>query len=66
MPRLLTFIGVLLIATVMIAGPCWYKYEYDRRYRNFHVVDDGKLYRSASWMWTVSSNSCANTASARS
>lgn len=47
MSRVLSFIGVLLIVGVMVGGPCWYKHEYDRRYRNFHVVDEGKLYRSA-------------------
>jgi tyrosine-protein phosphatase SIW14 len=47
MSRLLSFAGVLLILAVMVGGPLWYKVEYDRRYRNFHVVDEGKLYRSA-------------------
>lgn len=47
MHRLLSLTGVLLIVGVVVGGPCWYKFEYDRRSRNFHVVDEGKLYRSA-------------------
>jgi tyrosine-protein phosphatase SIW14 len=47
MSRLLSFAGVLLIATLLVGGPWWYKVEYDRHFRNFHVVDAGKLYRSA-------------------
>jgi protein tyrosine/serine phosphatase len=46
MARLLSVTGVLLIIALMVGAPCWYKVEYDRRYRNFHVVEEGKLYRS--------------------
>src|SRR6266850_4313617 len=35
-----------LIALLMIAGPIGYKRWHDREYRNFHVVEDGVLYRS--------------------
>lgn len=35
-----------LIALLMIAGPIGYKRWHDREYRNFHVVQDGVLYRS--------------------
>src|SRR6266498_2497931 len=35
-----------LIAFFMIAAPISYKRWHDRDYRNFHVVQDGVLYRS--------------------
>jgi protein tyrosine/serine phosphatase len=35
-----------LLAVLMIAAPIAYKRWHDREYRNFHVVEDGVLYRS--------------------
>ena len=35
-----------LIAAFMIAAPIYYKRWHDREYRNFHVVQEGVLYRS--------------------
>jgi protein tyrosine/serine phosphatase len=35
-----------VIATFMIAAPLGYKFWQDREFRNFHVVEDGILYRS--------------------
>jgi tyrosine-protein phosphatase SIW14 len=34
------------IAAFMIAAPFGYKFWYEREFRNFHVVEDGVLYRS--------------------
>src|SRR5205809_65432 len=42
----LSFIFGCLIATMMFAAPLGYKRWHDREYRNFHVVQDGVLYRS--------------------
>ncbi len=47
MPRFVPFVGALVIVALLVAGPCWYKLDYDQHYRNFHVVDPGVLYRSA-------------------
>jgi protein tyrosine/serine phosphatase len=30
----------------MVAGPCWYRSQNDKHYKNFHVVRAGQLYRS--------------------
>jgi uncharacterized protein (TIGR01244 family) len=40
----LSFAG--LLATLLVGAPVWYKLRRDRLYRNFHVVEDGVLYRS--------------------
>jgi tyrosine-protein phosphatase SIW14 len=36
----------ILIALLMIGGPIAYKRWHDREFRNFHVVEEGVLYRS--------------------
>ncbi len=39
-----------ILATIVVVGllsiPLYYRVDQDRRYRNLHLVDDGKLYRS--------------------
>ena len=37
---------VSLVVVGLIAVPLLYRVEQDRRYRNLHVVDEGRLYRS--------------------
>jgi protein tyrosine/serine phosphatase len=46
MPRSIHLALALLIATLLVAGPWWYKLAYERHYRSFHVVQEGVLYRS--------------------
>src|SRR5213082_1956641 len=40
------FVFASLITLLMIAGPLAYKRWHDREFRNFHVVEEGVLYRS--------------------
>lgn len=47
MPRSLQLAFSLVIATLLVGGPLWYKREYERHFRNLHVVQEGVLYRSA-------------------
>src|SRR5436309_1156986 len=47
MRRILPCTAGLVIVTSMALVPAWYKHEYDRHNRGFHVVKDGVLYRSA-------------------
>jgi tyrosine-protein phosphatase SIW14 len=47
MPRTLQLAFSLVIATLLVGGPLWYKRAYDRHFRNFRVVQEGVLYRSA-------------------
>ena len=42
----LSFVFAGLIALLMIAGPIGYKRWHDKENRNFHVVEEGVLYRS--------------------
>src|SRR5215831_5772022 len=42
----LPFVFAGLIALLMIAGPIGYKRCHDKENRNFHVVEEGVLYRS--------------------
>lgn len=37
--------GAMIVA-MLIAGPLYYKTWHDREFRNFHVVEEGVLYRS--------------------
>jgi len=37
----------LVIAALLVGGPLWYANYHQRRFRNFHVVEEGILYRSA-------------------
>jgi tyrosine-protein phosphatase SIW14 len=46
MRKTLSLIFAGLIAALLVAGPLGYKRWRDREYRNFHVVEDGVLYRS--------------------
>jgi len=46
MPRLLRLFLSLLILAVIVVAPLAYKSARDSRFRNFHVVTEGKLYRS--------------------
>src|SRR5579864_1336853 len=46
MPRSLQLLFALVVVTLLVGGPVWYKNEHDRRFRNFRVVDPGVLYRS--------------------
>ncbi len=46
MPSYLRCLFTCLILALVVGGPWWYKSLQDRHYRNFHVVTDGKLYRS--------------------
>ena len=46
MPRLLHVAFSLLVVSVMVAGPWWYKRHHERHFRSLHVVQDGVLYRS--------------------
>jgi protein tyrosine phosphatase (PTP) superfamily phosphohydrolase (DUF442 family) len=47
MPRTLRFLFACGIAALVVGVPWWYKNAYDRHYRNFHIIEDGVLYRSA-------------------
>src|SRR6266581_480545 len=47
MPRSLQLAFSLLVVTVLIGGPLWYRHDHERHSRNFRVVHDGVLYRSA-------------------
>src|SRR5271166_717488 len=47
MARFVPLVGALVISAIVVGGPWWYQHEYERHYRNFHVVHDGVLYRSA-------------------
>jgi tyrosine-protein phosphatase SIW14 len=42
----LSIVFALLIAILLVAAPLGYKRWRDREYRNFHVVEEGVLYRS--------------------
>jgi protein tyrosine/serine phosphatase len=42
----LRWLFAALLIALMVGGPCWYKSLQDKRLRNFHVVEAGKLYRS--------------------
>src|SRR5262245_27699399 len=46
MPRILRLALSLSIVGVIVAAPLIYKNLRDARFRNFHVVSEGKLYRS--------------------
>src|SRR5436190_824020 len=46
MPRLTQLLFAGFIVGLLVGGPVWYKLRHDRLYRNFHVVEDGVLYRS--------------------
>src|SRR5262245_18878948 len=37
----------LTIAALLVGGPLWYANYHQRKFRNFHVVEEGILYRSA-------------------
>jgi protein tyrosine/serine phosphatase len=47
MSRVVPFVGALFLVALIVGVPWCYKLTYDRHYRNFHVVHDGVLYRSA-------------------
>ena len=47
MPRLFRLLLSLLIIAVIVVAPFAYKSARDTRFRNFHVVSEGKLYRSS-------------------
>ena len=46
MPRLFRLLLSLLIVAIIVVAPLVYKSTRDTRFRNFHVVSEGKLYRS--------------------
>ncbi len=46
MPHYLRVTFGLAIAFLISAGPLWYYSQHNRAYRNFHVVEEGVLYRS--------------------
>jgi tyrosine-protein phosphatase SIW14 len=46
MPNFLRIAFGLVIATLLIGGPFWYYSYHTRSFRNFHVVEEGVLYRS--------------------
>jgi tyrosine-protein phosphatase SIW14 len=43
----LKIVAGFMIAAAMVAAPVSYKLWHDKQYRNFHVVEEGVLYRSA-------------------
>jgi protein tyrosine/serine phosphatase len=47
MPHVFRLAAAVTVASLMVGVPWWYKRTYDRHFRNFHVVEDGVLYRSA-------------------
>ncbi len=47
MPRSLQLAFSLAVVGLLVGGPLWYKRERDRHFRNFRVVQEGVLYRSA-------------------
>jgi tyrosine-protein phosphatase SIW14 len=46
MPRSLQLVFALVVMTLLVGGPLWYKREHERHFRNFRVVHEGVLYRS--------------------
>ncbi len=46
MPRYLSLLCGLALAVFLVAAPWVYRNRQEARYRNFHVVKDGTLYRS--------------------
>jgi protein tyrosine/serine phosphatase len=46
MPRPVAYAFGIVIAVLLVAGPLWYKSYSFARFRNFHVVREGVLYRS--------------------
>jgi len=46
MPRILRVLFGVLITLVLVGGPFWYFSHHNRSFRNFHVVEEGILYRS--------------------
>jgi protein tyrosine/serine phosphatase len=46
MPRPVAYAFGILIAVLLVAGPLWYRSYSFARFRNFHVVREGVLYRS--------------------
>jgi tyrosine-protein phosphatase SIW14 len=47
MPHSLRVVFGLSIVGLLVGGPLWYNAYHSRCYRNFRVVDEGVLYRSA-------------------
>jgi tyrosine-protein phosphatase SIW14 len=47
MPRFLSIVFGWLIAILLVGGPLWYWSYHNHCFRNFHVVEEGVLYRSA-------------------
>src|ERR1700730_14222622 len=47
MPRSLQLVFSLVVGVLLVGGPLWYKREHERHFRNFRVVHEGVLYRSA-------------------
>jgi tyrosine-protein phosphatase SIW14 len=47
MSRSLQLAFSLVVVTLLVGGPLWYKREHERHFRNFRVVHEGVLYRSA-------------------
>jgi tyrosine-protein phosphatase SIW14 len=46
MPHVLRVVFGLTVVGLLIGGPAWYYALHQRCFRNFHVVQDGVLYRS--------------------
>jgi tyrosine-protein phosphatase SIW14 len=46
MPRPVAYAFGLLIVGLLVAGPLWFRSHWFARFRNFHVVREGVLYRS--------------------